>query len=365
MHLARFVSLALITIALTTAGAVLAPVPPATAAEPLTGDLQAHDPALVVGGPGEPWYVFSTGDATVGGGMIQIRTSTDGRQWTFAGTVWDTMPGWIKEAVPGAENVWAPEIHRHGATYYLYYAASIFGKNTSAIGLATNTTLNPNDPNYKWVDRGEVLRSTSDSDYNAIDPGIVEDAGGVPWMAFGSYWSGIRMVQLQWPSGLPTSAEAEILHIADRQAEPNAIEAPVITRHDGWYYLFTSWGACCQGVDTDYRIVVGRSREVTGPYVDRDGRSLLEGGGTTLVSTAGDRIGPGGQSLSEGVLAYHYYDATAGGAPRLALERLSWSNTDGWPEVPPGTGPEPNVSNPAPALSELVNQVKTRMPVTR
>jgi arabinan endo-1,5-alpha-L-arabinosidase len=288
----------------------------------------------------------------VGGGTIQIRTSVDGRNWTFAGTIWDAIPGWIKKVVPTAGNLWAPEIYFHGGTYYLYYAASVFGKNTSVIALATNTTLNPTDPNSKWVDQGQVLSSTRKSNYNAIDPGIVEDAAGVPWMVFGSYWSGIKMVQLQWPSGLPASSAPKILHIADRGERPNAIEAPVITSHDGWFYLLTSWGQCCQGVDTDYRIVVGRSRSVTGPYVDRNGDDLVDGGGTTLVSTAGSQVGPGGQSVSNGILAYHYYDATAGGAPRLALQPLSWSVTDGWPEI--GPSPASAIAPSAPAT-----QIKT------
>jgi arabinan endo-1,5-alpha-L-arabinosidase len=302
----------------------------AAAGSDLTGDLVAHDPALVTGAAGEPSYVFSTGDEAVGGGTIQIRTSVDGQHWTFAGTVWDRIPAWLTEAVPGVTELWAPEIYRHDGTYYLYYAASTFGSNTSVIALATNTTLDPADPDYAWVDRGPVMRSGAQDDFNAIDPAVVEDRRGTPWLAFGSFWSGIRMVRLQWPSGQPASGD--MLRLADRRETPNAIEAPYIVRYGGWYYLFTSWGQCCRGTASDYRIVVGRSADVTGPYVDRDGRSLLEGGGTTLLTTAGDRVGPGGQSISDGMLAYHFYDAAAGGRPRLALQQLVWRG-DGWPEL--------------------------------
>jgi arabinan endo-1,5-alpha-L-arabinosidase len=298
----------------------------------LTGDLAAHDPALVAGGEGEDWYVFSTGDAAVGGGTIQIRRSSNGHHWTFAGTVWDAIPEWISEAVPGVNNLWAPEVHYHDGTYYLYYVASIFGKNTSVIALATNTTLNPDDPDYEWVDHGTVLQTEASDDYNAIDPAIIEDADGTPWMAFGSYWSGIRMVQLEWPSGEVAEYEDEPLRLADRREPPNAIEAPYIVQHGDHYYLFTSWDQCCQGVDSNYRIVVGRSSDVTGPYVDKEGRSLLEGGGTELLASAGDRKGPGGQSVSDNVIAYHYYDASASGAPRLALQDISWTD-DGWPDL--------------------------------
>jgi arabinan endo-1,5-alpha-L-arabinosidase len=316
------------------AAAAPAPVAPAQAEEPwrLTGDLAAHDPALVAGAEGEKWYVFGTGEPGTGGGNIQIRSSPDGKRWTYEGTVWDEIPAWITEAVPGVKNIWAPEIYESNGMYYLYYAGSTWGHNRSVIGLATNKTLDPSDPQYEWVDRGEVFRSEPSDDFNAIDPGVIEDESGTPWLAFGSYWSGIRMVQLDWPSGKVADPDVKPLHIADRKANPNAIEAPYIVENDGWYYLFTSWGQCCQGVDSDYKIMVGRSRDVTGPYVDREGRKLLEGGGTTLLTKTGDRVGPGGQSVSDEIIAYHYYDASAGGAPRLALQPVVWGE-DGWPEL--------------------------------
>jgi arabinan endo-1,5-alpha-L-arabinosidase len=331
----------------TTADSPASKTPPATsdpaaaaaAADPdgtlklgkLRGDVAAHDPALVKGGNGKDWYVFSTGDAKVGGGTIQIRSSKNGRDWTLAGTVWDKIPGWLTEMVPGTSYLWAPEIHQHGGTYYLYYSASTWGHNNSVIALATNTTLDPSDPNYKWVDQGKVVRSVPASDFNAIDAGIVEDAAGTPWLAFGSYWSGIRMVKLQWPSG-KRADKVVPLRIADRKRAPNAIEAATIVPHDGWYYLFTSWGQCCEGANSDYKIVVGRSRDVTGPYVDKDGDSLLDGGGSVLQKTSGDRVGPGGQSWSDGVIAYHYYDAAADGATKLSLKQMRWGEK-GWPEL--------------------------------
>ncbi len=304
----------------------------------LRGDLAAHDPALVKGGGGKDWYVFGTGEPSKGGGTIQIRSSKDGRNWTYAGTVWDKIPSWITEAVPGANNLWAPEVYQHDGTYYLYYSASTWGRNNSVIALATNTTLDPTDPAYNWVDAGQVIRSAPASNFNAIDPGIVEDADGTPWMAFGSYWSGIQMVQLEWPSG-KRSADKTRLQLADREVAPNAIEAPYIVPHEGWYYLFTSWGQCCQGAKSDYKIVVGRSRSVNGGYVDRDGRNLLDGGGTVLQASTGSHIGPGGQSVSKEIIAYHYYDAKAKGAPTLGLQRVSWAE-DGWPELSSSAGKE-------------------------
>ncbi|GAB3205055.1 arabinan endo-1,5-alpha-L-arabinosidase [Marinactinospora thermotolerans] len=305
--------------------------PQPRAADRLDGDVRVHDPALVKGEAGEDWYVFSTGDPAVGDGNIQIRSSPDGRTWTYEGTVWADKPAWLAEEIPGVTNLWAPEVYEHDGTYYLYYSASTFGSNRSLIGLATNTTLDPRDPDYAWIDRGKVTESFPGDDYNAIDPGVVEDAEGTPWMAFGSFWSGIRMLRLHWPDGKPAAGQGEPLRIADRGEPPNAIEAPYIVERHGWYYLFVSLDSCCQGSASTYRIAVGRSRAVTGPYHDRDGRPLLAGGGTVILASSGSRIGPGGQSVSGGYLAYHYYDADAGGDFRLGLRPLRWS-PDGWPQ---------------------------------
>ncbi|HZC25553.1 MAG TPA: arabinan endo-1,5-alpha-L-arabinosidase [Actinopolymorphaceae bacterium] len=317
--------------AATVATADVAP-PPAT----LTGDLRTHDPALVRE-PGQGnWYVFSTGDPAVSHGTVQIRRSSDLSRWTYAGTVFDDIPAWVREAVPGVSNIWAPDVFRHDGTYYLYYAASTFGSNRSVIGLATNTTLDPGDPDYHWVDKGLVTGSVPDNDYNAIDPGIVEDADGTPWLAFGSFWSGIRMLKLAWPDGKPVAGQGEPLRLADRHVPPNAIEAPYIVAHDGWFYLFVSIDFCCRGTDSTYKIAVGRSRAVTGPYLDKLCTPLLHGGGTVLLSERGTMFEPGSESVFDGILAHHWYDGTAGGAFKLGLRRIVWEG--GWPRIDgPGT----------------------------
>jgi arabinan endo-1,5-alpha-L-arabinosidase len=294
----------------------------------LSGDLSTHDPALAH--DGDTWYVYSTGNGTIADGNIQIRSSTDGSHWRYAGEVWREKPEWLTEAVPGVDNLWAPELIEHDGTWYLYYAASTFGKNTSVIALATNTTLDPDDPDYEWVDQGAVIESTNHDDFNAIDPGVI-DADGTPWMAFGSFWSGIRMVQLEWPRGLRAD-DAEPLRLADRGAPPNAIEAPYLVEHDGDYFLFVSRDSCCQGVESTYNIAVGRADAPTGPFVDRDGVPLLQDGGTPVLATDGTRIGPGGQSVADGIMAFHFYDGTQGGAFRLALAPMQW-DAEGWPSI--------------------------------
>ena len=179
------------------------------------------------------------------------------------------------------------------------------------------------------MDQGEVLRSEpGETDYNAIDPGVITDADGTPWMAFGSFWGGIQLVELSWPSGKPVEGASPVT-IASRTSPPNAIEAPYLVLHDGWYYLFVSRDACCQGSDSTYNIAVGRSRDVTGPYVDRSGAEMTLDGGGSCWPRPGTWSGRAA-SFSHGYLAFHYYDAAAGGDFRLEIRELAWDD-EGWP----------------------------------
>ncbi|WP_157544382.1 arabinan endo-1,5-alpha-L-arabinosidase [Jonesia quinghaiensis] len=327
--------------------------PTATALE-VNGSLDAHDPSLIIDDAGTPdtnddvWYVYSTGNGAIGLGSPQVRRSEDqGTTWEDLGPAWTAAdePYWAREIITGVDNFWAPEVVEHDGTYYMYYSASTFGSSTSLIGLYTNTTLDPQDPNYRWEDQGEVLRSTSDSTVNAIDPGISADADGNPWMVYGSFWDGLVIVPLEWPSGkLPGQAETtddplaasgvEPQLIAQRGYAPNAIEAGFLYQRDGWYYLFFSRDSCCKGTDSTYNMAVGRSQSITGPYVDANDVPLTEDGGLPLLSTTGNMIGPGGQSVARSgeidVLAYHYYDADLGGQFQLALRELAWDD-NGWP----------------------------------
>lgn len=298
----------------------------------LTGDIRTHDPALVAGTEERDWYVYSTGDVRVGLGAPQIRRSSDGREWENAGTAWDasTRPTWVYEEVPGVENFWAPELYEHDGTWYLYYAASTFGSNLSVLGLMTSPTIDMDSPDYGWTDQGKVWGSIPGvTHYNAIDAGIIEDDEGTPWMAFGSFWGGIQLLELEWPSGKPV-AGAEPVTIATRNNSLNAIEAPYLVERDGRYYLFVSRDSCCSGLESTYSIAVGRSESVTGPYLDGAGRDMLHDGGEVVLTTHGDMVGPGGQSYSDGYLALHYYDATMGGQFRLDIRELAWTD-DGWP----------------------------------
>jgi len=326
-----------LTLALTGSSATIAGGSPAGAGSPadyqplpLRGDLNAHDPSFTQ--VGSTWFVLNTGDPAVNGGTIQIKKSTDHRTFTSVGTVWNEIPAWIKDDVPAVTNLWAPQVYFHQGTYYLYYSASSFGSNNSLIALATNTTLDPSAPGYRWVDQGLVWRSRTSDDYNAIDPAVVEDGAGTPYLTFGSFWSGIRQIPLQWPTGKPAADVTTPARLVDRQVPPNAVEAPYLIRHQGYYYLFVSFDFCCRGVDSTYKIAVGRSRSVSGPFTDELGTPLLQGGGTVILSSDGAMVGPGGASISGDLLAHHYYDANAGGAITLALRRITW-RSGGWPAL--------------------------------
>ncbi|OYD07303.1 arabinan endo-1,5-alpha-L-arabinosidase [Paludifilum halophilum] len=296
-----------------------------------------HDPAMIK--EGDQYYVFSTGDpdGAVGNGNIQIRTSTDMRNWEYIGTVFDQIPSWITDELGSIPNLWAPDIHYMNGRYHLYYSGSTFGSNHSVIGLATNRTLDPSSPEYRWEDQGIVFRSTQEDNYNAIDPNLVMDDSGQPWLAFGSFWSGIKMIELDSETGKPTSPTPSIHSIAQREP-PGAIEAPSIIQRDGYYYHFVSFDSCCQGTDSTYRTMVGRSKNITGPYVDPDGTSMLNGGGMQFLGNEGYMIGQGGGSVyREGdqyYFVHHYYDARDNGNPKLQIRRIDWME-DGWPYAGP------------------------------
>jgi arabinan endo-1,5-alpha-L-arabinosidase len=295
------------------------------------------------------YYVFSTGTPGVGGGNVQMRASRNLTTWTYLGTMFPAIAAWAKRLIPGATSVWAPDVSYYHGYYQVYYAVSTFGSNRSVIGLALNKTLNPKAPDYRWIDAGRVLASTPADDWNAIDPNFVLDAQGHPWLVFGSFWSGIKMVALDPRTRKPYGPTPKIYALAERPTPPDAIEGAFLTYHKPYYYLFASFGFCCRGVNSTYNIRVGRSRRVTGPYVDKVGTSMLNGGGTMLLETEGAMIGPGGQSVprvaGQYYLVYHYYDWYLNGAARLQIRKLSWA--DGWPALGPPIVPIPGALHAA------------------
>jgi arabinan endo-1,5-alpha-L-arabinosidase len=233
-------------------------------------------------------------------------------------------------------------------TYYLYYAIP-YEPSTGAealIGLATSTS-----PSGPWTDKGWVVKSWTSSTttppagftataYNAIDPAPFVDDSGNWWMAFGSWADGIHMIQLDPSSGLPLASNSTLYTIAARGNPSAGEEGSFIYPWKGWYYYFASINVCCDGDASTYRIIMGRSQTPTGPYVDRGGVNLTQGGGTILLSAHGNINGPGGQSVftdtvngvATPTIVYHYYDGNNNGTPTLGINRLVF-DSDGWPSI--------------------------------
>ena len=286
----------------------------------------ARDPSTIVKCNGEFW-VFYTGRG------IPSYHSKDLVKWEPGPPVFHTAPEWIARAVPGNRNMnyWAPDVVHVGDRYLLYYSVSTFGKITSAIGLATTPTLDPADPAYHWTDQGVVVQSHEGGDFNTIDPSVLADDGKL-WLSFGSYWSGIKLVKLDPKTGKRSDPDAPVIPLAYNKS----IEASCLHKHDGYYYLFVDWGTCCQGLKSTYNIRVGRSRKVTGPYVDRNDLDMRKGGGSLLLGDRGPLVGPGhaGILTDNGKTWFtsdFEGDSRMGGKATLAIMPLRWKS--GWPEV--------------------------------
>jgi arabinan endo-1,5-alpha-L-arabinosidase len=293
-----------------------------------------HDPAIIR--EGDTFYLFSTGPVAQDKGIIPWRSSKDLINWTHRGAVFQSLPAWATDKIPGTKGLWAPDIIFTNNEYRLYYSVSTFGKNRSAIGLATTPTLDPSKPGYGWTDKGLVFSSNHKNDYNAIDPHIFVDRDGKHWMSFGSFWTGIKVVELDPATGKPVP-DARVRALAARR-DPGAIEAPFIIERNGFYYLFASFEFCCRGIESTYFTVVGRSKSVLGPYEDHKGRSMMSGGGTPVLHADLDPTkrwkGPGHVAIlrepKRDFIVYHAYDAQNKGASSLRIQPLAWT-PDGWP----------------------------------
>jgi arabinan endo-1,5-alpha-L-arabinosidase len=253
--------------------------------------------------------------------------------------VFDAIPAWALEAVPRAKGIWAPDISKVGDRYLLYYAVSTFGSNQSVIGLATNSTLDPGAPDFHWVDRGLVIQSRPHDRFNAIDPNLAVDRDGAQWLSWGSFWDGIKMARIDPATGKPADGDAKPRSLAWRpvaRGGASAIEAPFIILHGDFYYLFVSFDFCCRGVDSTYFVACGRCHDITGPYVDVDGRALMEGGGSIVIQGDERFKGTGHCAvLRDGDrdwLVYHAYDAANAGVATLRISPIYWT-ADGWPRA--------------------------------
>jgi arabinan endo-1,5-alpha-L-arabinosidase len=293
--------------------------------QPAQRETRVHDPSSIIKCK-DTFWVFATGS-----GLIS-QYSKNLLDWQDGPVLWTNFPSWKAELVPqNRGHLWAPDIIYRNGAYWLYYSVSTLRKRESVIALATNRTLDPRSPDYSWKDCGPVVRTTEESNHNAIDPSIVLDEKGNPWMAYGSYWSGIKLVELDPVTGLRAAPDSRIYSLAWKEA----IEAACLIRKGKEYFLFVNWGQCCRGTNSTYEIRVGKADKITGPYLDREGRDMMRGGGTLFLATDGKRIGPGHPApfkrKGKEYLSYHYYDREASGLARLEIAPLLWK--DGWPKL--------------------------------
>jgi arabinan endo-1,5-alpha-L-arabinosidase len=282
-----------------------------------------HDPSTVVSERGDEWF-FSTGH-----GVSMFRQ--DGKDWKFEGSLFPRgkYPAWQKQAVPGnSGHLWAPDVIRLGDRWCVYYSVSTFGKNTSAIGMASRRKLEVGSEQEPWEDHGIIITSKAADRFNAIDPAVIKD-GNKLWMSFGSFWDGLMLIELDPKTGLRKDADAKPIQLA----KAPELEAPFIHKEGGWYYLFVNFGKCCRGADSTYEIRVGRSQTITGPYEDRDGKPMKTGGGTLVLGSQENFVGPGHASIfskaNQQWLVHHYYDAADRGRSKFRMLELEWR--DGWP----------------------------------
>ena len=247
-------------------------------------NIPVHDPVMIK--QDSVYYLFCTGRG------ISMWSSKNMANWKQEKQVFDTLH-WAVNMVKGFRNhIWAPDISFHNGLYYLYYSVSAFGKNTSCIGVATNKSLHPGSADYKWTDHGKMIQSVPGRDmWNAIDPNLIKDEKGVPWLVFGSFWNGMKLVKLnddlislaqpeQW---YMVAARKRDFILPDSVAGDAAVEAPFIFKKDNHYYLFVSFDYCCRGEKSTYKMMAGRSEKVYGPYIDRDGVPMTLGGGSLVL----------------------------------------------------------------------------------
>jgi len=305
-----------------------------------------HDPVMAKGEDGR-YYIFATGM------RVGVMSSADMKEWKFEPSVLKETPQWAQDTVPGYRgHTWAPDIYHHNGTWYLYYSCSTFGKNGSAIGLAVNKTLDPKSPDFGWVDKGMVIASHRNKDnWNAIDPNLIVDEKGNPYLTYGSFWDGIQLIKLskenfQTPTTTPVTIArridkevvlSEITHTVEGkntiEAGDNAIEAPFIFKHGDYYYLFVSFDYCCRGEKSTYKTVYGRSKNIEGPYIDKEGKPMTKGGGTYLYGPNDTYFGVGHCSVYDfdGQVYFisHAYEKAEDGRAKLFIRPLSFDKK-GW-----------------------------------
>jgi arabinan endo-1,5-alpha-L-arabinosidase len=295
---------------------------------PLKGDLRVHDPVMIR--QDSVYYIFHTGRG------ISIKTSKDRINWKNAGRVFDStsLPSWRKKDIPEQDgSFWAPDIHYSNGKYHLYYSVSAWMNFNSSIGYATNTTLDRSDPAYKWEDQGQVINYQNGGEgVNVIDPNVFIDKDGKKYLVYGSYKAGLRLTELDSKTG--KIYEPPVLTTLTTSLG----EGVFIIKDAGWYYIFASRGRCCAGMNSTYQVVMGRSKNIKGPYLNKEGESWVDNKYTLFL--AGDSTEPGRghngffTEHDTTFIVYHAYTRSANGMSLLNIKPV-YMDKDGWPTIEP------------------------------
>lgn len=282
-----------------------------------------HDPFVIQ--CKKHFYLYTTSN------FINIKRSSDLINWDDVGSVFKEVPKQVDKHVSFGNVLCCPDVAFFNNQYHLYYAKTNYGSYQSAIALATNKTLDVDDPNYNWVDKGIVIKSSEGGRFNAIDQNICFDEYNNVWMAWGSFGNGIRITRINPKNGLPIGNE-KIIAFRGQNAP---LEAASIHYKNGYYWLFVSFDFCCKELDSNYKIMVGRSKSITGPYVDLNGRDMINGGGSLVLQTHSKFIGTGHCSLfkkdNQDYMVHHYYDDDRKGRPSFSVRKVYWGS--GFPVV--------------------------------
>lgn len=288
----------------------------------LTGDYKGSAGTPEIAKYNGVYYSFSMG------GAITIKMSRDLHSWVGIGTAWQSKPSWLMSTF-GYDGIWAPGIYKIGEKYFLYYCVSTLGSQNSAIGVAVNTTLDPDDPAYEWADQGMVIRSYKGGLYNCIDPNIIIDENGQPWLVFGSYWNGIFVRKLDPETGMLDTSDTAARNIAAGKAT----EASFMIKHGDYYYLFVAKGPMASG----YYWAVARSESIFGPFVNKTGSPSLSGGYTRLTEYKQGIEGTGHASVFQDddgtyyMVSESWENREVSTTPTiLHISTIVWTE-DGWP----------------------------------
>ena len=292
----------------------------------VTSDIRVHDPVMIK--EKDTYYIYATGKG------VRAMKSKDMKEWERLPSPLVSL-SWHKADIPEQDtSFWAPDIHYRAGKYHLYYSVSAWMNFNSSIGYATNTVLNPADPAYKWEDNGKVIDFRNGGEgVNCIDPQTFVDTDGKVWLFYGSYRAGLRLVELNPKTGkLFNETNPEITVLTTSLGEG----VFVLKSTDGYYYIFASRGKCCAGIESTYQVVMGRSRDIKGPYLSKTGESWMNNRYSLLMAGDYDEPGRGHNGFfTEGdttYIVYHAYNRAAGGTSLLRISPL-YVGEDGWPSV--------------------------------